>query len=459
MGKVVVLGIDALNKTLLEAPGMEKLRAVFESNTSGILRSVHPPTTDAAWTSFQTGVTPDEHGICGFVDFTSLEQPLYTRKDIKFPTFYDLIEKTGRKQMLFNLPFTYPPTIAGDIVYSWVDYGYPENMPYTPKDLHKRFPSLSNIEMFPERKSTRLENLIKMKEYFVGRSKLIREIIDAEEHDFYFFLISITDWIQHIAYEDISAKKDSEEYRISNEILEDVSDLCMHVINKLNPKEDSVILMSDHGFGKWDRVFNVNTWLQKEGYLKTSKEGKTMSNVLRRRLNKKGKRELRLGRFGDWLREHKSLRKHLSFLERFVKGSGVNLTTERKIDFENSQAVCFSKLSSSIFVNEDMVKSKDKTIADIIKKLNRLDSISATRMEKVYDGKLSNRIGDILVKYEHGFVSNRLDSKVFGDKIVTSHDYNGVYCFIGKKFSANGKTLNIDDMFYLILKLNGFSNN
>lgn len=454
MGKVIVLGIDALNETLLDAPGMKKLKDVFAKNSSGTLKSVHPPTTDAAWTSFQTGKDPDEHGICGFVDFTSMEQPLYTRNDIIYPTFYDLIDQTSRKQMVFNLPFTYPPTISGDIIYSWVDHGFPQNRPYAPTNLHVKYPFLKDIEIFPPRKDTAMENLKEMKRYFSDRAKIIRKIVDNDAHDFYFFLISVTDWIQHIAFDDIVNQKKSDEYRICNEILAEVSELCLYIIGKAK-EEDSIIMMSDHGFGIWNKTFNVNTWLLNVGYLITNKEGKTMSNVLRRRVRKKGKKEICLGRIGDWMREHKNLRRRLSFLERLIKRSGMDLTTERKIDFENSKAVCFSKLSSSIFVNEGKVDDKEKLISELITRLNQLDGVTAKTVDELYGGKMKKRMGDIIVRYKHGVVSNRLEPKVFGNKAVTGHDYNGVYCFIGKMFtSKSDKTLNIVDIFPIILKLN-----
>ena len=47
------------------------------------------------------------------------------------------------------------------------------------------------------------------------------------------------------------------------------------VLEKMKP-EDTLIVLSDHGFSSWRRSFNINTWLARNGYLTlTGGEGKT----------------------------------------------------------------------------------------------------------------------------------------------------------------------------------------
>jgi len=135
---------------------------------------------------------PDEHGLCGFVDFNSKKQPLYSRNEIKHPTFYDMIKEKGYDVFLFNLPFTYLTSIDGDIVYSWVDYGY-DDEPYHSSNLKKRFIKLKNIEVFPDKTESAIENLKEMRSFFVKRIDIFEEILESSEYDLYFFLISVTD--------------------------------------------------------------------------------------------------------------------------------------------------------------------------------------------------------------------------------------------------------------------------
>jgi len=99
-------------------------------------------------------------------------------------------------------------------------------------------------------------------------------------------------------------------------------------------------------------VFNLNTWLLKKGFLKLSNEGEAISNAMRGRIDRQGKKERYLGKIGDWLREHPSVRNNLSFIEEIIrKKMNLNFSTEKKIDIDNSKAICFSTLARTIFIN------------------------------------------------------------------------------------------------------------
>jgi len=452
--KIIVLGIDAFNQKLLEMDELYDLRKFFDENLSTTLFSVHPPTTDAAWTSFQTGVTPDEHGLCGFVDFKSKKQPLYSRNDIKYPTFYDLIKEKGHDVFLFNLPFTYPPSIAGDIVYSWVDHGYNEDEPYYPLSLNKRYKKLKNIEVFPDKTGSPIDNLKEMRSFFEKRIDIIEEILESSEYDLYFFLISITDWIQHNCFNDLVSGKKNKKTKIAREILSNLNGFFSRLVSKINLEKDILIVLSDHGFEMKKRVFNLNTWLLKKGFLRLSNEGKTISNVMRGRINRQGKKEIYLGKIGDWLREHPSVRNNLSFIEETVrKKMNLNFSTEKKIDIDNSKAICFSTLSRTIFINEGHINKKELIKNKIIHELNQTKGVNSYKINDIFDGDNRGRLGDILVKY-NGAISKRIEEKVFQKKIKQQHSYEGVICLAGKPFNKiYNSELQITNFYPIILNL------
>ena len=68
--RVLVLGLDGATFDLLDAwmerglmPNVQRLAT---EGSRAVLRSVMPPVTAPAWTSFATGVRPGKHGVFDF---------------------------------------------------------------------------------------------------------------------------------------------------------------------------------------------------------------------------------------------------------------------------------------------------------------------------------------------------------------------------------------------------------
>ena len=94
-----------------------------------------------------------------------------------------------------------------------------------------------------------------------------------------------TDRIQHMFWRYFDdAKSPAEKPMINDEEVKDaiykiylkMDNFLERLLKKLN-KNDLLIIVSDHGFGKFNIGFNLNTWLYKEGYI-VLKEGKKMSD-------------------------------------------------------------------------------------------------------------------------------------------------------------------------------------
>src|SRR2546423_12739725 len=70
--KVVIIGLDAATWTLIRPwmaeGGMPNLAKLMKEGVSGSLRSILPPITPPAWTSFMTGKNPGKHGVFHFIE-------------------------------------------------------------------------------------------------------------------------------------------------------------------------------------------------------------------------------------------------------------------------------------------------------------------------------------------------------------------------------------------------------
>ena len=70
-GRVILFGIDGADwqviDPLIAAGRMPNLGEVVRNGSRGVLRSMEPSASPALWTTIATGVSPDRHGIHGFV--------------------------------------------------------------------------------------------------------------------------------------------------------------------------------------------------------------------------------------------------------------------------------------------------------------------------------------------------------------------------------------------------------
>ena len=120
--KLIVLGLDGmpldLVLSLMETGTMPNLKGLFQRGTYGNLRSVMPPITPAAWTSFQTGQYPFRHGIIDFLMFNPWEHEYsFTNSThIEGQTLWNILHHAGKKQIVVNVPLTYPPEEIDGII-------------------------------------------------------------------------------------------------------------------------------------------------------------------------------------------------------------------------------------------------------------------------------------------------------------------------------------------------------
>lgn len=137
--KVVVLGMDGLDPNILEAlmekaklPNFAKLK---DTGSYSRLKTVNPPQSEAAWSSFATGLNPGGHGIFDFIMRNPIEYKPYlsltdlpaemqtvTIGNMKIPVGWPIIKSrrkgipfwiiTSKKKIptyIFFCPNTFPP--------------------------------------------------------------------------------------------------------------------------------------------------------------------------------------------------------------------------------------------------------------------------------------------------------------------------------------------------------------
>lgn len=115
--RVLVIGVDGASwnvlDPMLEAGELPNLSALAKRGFTADLATVEPVTSPVVWTSVATGRSPDVHGVKDFWK---------TRLDVQVPTVYERLAQAGVPVGLYEVLMTWPPVElpGGFVVPGWL---------------------------------------------------------------------------------------------------------------------------------------------------------------------------------------------------------------------------------------------------------------------------------------------------------------------------------------------------
>jgi predicted AlkP superfamily phosphohydrolase/phosphomutase len=390
MDRLVVLGLDGFHEDLLRYT--PTVREFYESNPGTRLESVEPPVTAPAWASFQTGKNQGKHGIYDFVSYDEdLEMRFLTGADLQAKTFYEYLIEAGLDIFLYNLPFALPSRSTADVMPSWLDS---DSTP-APEDLYDQY----GVEppKFPDLSNSRLRNIKVMETCLDHNAKQFKTVLREGDHEFLFHLVSVTDWLQHAAYLDLFEEGDPDVAEAGEGLLASVDEYVADINAALGP-DDGLLLMSDHGFKRYEGSFYVNDWLEREGWLITGSEHIGDKN-------ERGKRSVDIGTVGRFLARKEFLRPLLRRAKYFLQDrTNLQFSLDAGIDPEKSVAYCLSKDESAIRIQSPDT-DKETLSREIVAALNEEPGVDAVLGADLYNGPLVDEGGEVIV------ISNQFKAK------------------------------------------------
>jgi predicted AlkP superfamily phosphohydrolase/phosphomutase len=422
MMKVIVFGMDGgdwqiIDKYIAELPNIARLK---NEGVHGIYESSIPPVTYPAWKCYSTGKNPGKLGVFYHtsVDFENQKINVHTSRMFKSKELWDYLGEKGYKAGIINMPTTYPPKeVNGFMISSWEqlgNYTYPDELEAT---LLKKY----NYKIDQDYRNM---NLLRDERYKDNIMEQIKSVVQAQfdmacdmlpDVDFLHLSITHTDTIQHRLW-------DSPE-------LKELWKLIDKNIGRFIKPDNTLFMMSDHGFAKIKKVLNLTTWLEKNGFLvkrKTSQEsmkkmGITMTDleVLARKIHVK-----------------KLIPKSvIKATEKVVpkKIQNIEMDVEKGTDWDETKAISQMDVI--------YVKNKDKEITDqIIEKLKmEEDVVNIYKPEDIYSGPHMDRAPDIIIEPEEGILlmasyNDSLDTFWFG-----THRKQGIFAAWGDCIQAGSK--------------------
>lgn len=267
--RTVIIGLDGVPLQLLEdlvkSSVMPNMQRIIQN---GLLKSVFstiPEISSVAWSSIITGQNPGQHGIFGFTELVAdsyrLKFPNFS--DLKSLPFWDL---SKGKSIILNVPSTYPVRAMNGVHTSGfvsVDMRksvHPASLLGKLKELDYRLDvdsqkAHNNLGMF-------IEDLEKT---LAGRIKTYRYLWDYTDWETFMLVFTGTDRLMHFlwdAYED----KNHKHHRDFIEHFHKIDEAIGQINENIN-EDDTLILLSDHGFERLDKDIYINRFLMQQGFL------------------------------------------------------------------------------------------------------------------------------------------------------------------------------------------------
>lgn len=279
--KVMVIGLDGATFTNLK-PWMEEgilpnLKFLVENGASGKLKSTVPCLSSLAWTSFMTGVNPGKHGVFGFVKpfkDKTYKKELFSSRDIKAKTIFEILSDYGNVSGAVNIPMTYPSfKINGFMITCGlttpgtdVNFTYPEDL-FERAGLRKSeyVLNVNSRDYCAEEKEKFFLDLIKCTE---KRKEVSFKLMDRYDWDFFTIVFGGTDWIQHFFWHLIDPKHieynqdEAERFLpLIKRCYQKLDSIVGEFINRMD-KNTSLFIISDHGFGPWRKTISLQNLLR-----------------------------------------------------------------------------------------------------------------------------------------------------------------------------------------------------
>lgn len=483
--KTIVIGLDGATwkilKPFAEKGYMPNIARLLKDGVHGNLESTMPAMTAPSWTTFVTGKNPGNHGIFDFLipDGSLSNMKFTTGKDIKSKTLYEQLHEAGIKPILVNLPGSYPPRLKDEItVTSLLTQG---DQWIFPESLKDEFDGFHKYRLTPD-ESLRLKE--RNKEYFTDLEVHLEEqaacmkwLFANKPWDFFFTMFSHTDWASHAMYTQL----EEEDHETPRHIFERVDEHIGWFLDNA-PKDANVVLISDHGFKAYKKVFYFNKWLEREGYLTTNTDSDSFRAAATRRAKEQDKIRATKKRINVGGGVFKALSK-VPPAERAAKWlynnvvkkyMPVNVKVSVGVDYGKSK-VCFPKGSyiTNAYMNKDWVYS-DGIVSreeylplrnELIEKMSAIRDPAGNPVvakvltrDEVYGPNAPDNAPDIFFELaDYWLVGQFHSGSLFGEEEQNKHDPFGIFLASGPDFASSTQVdgLKIQDLTPLLLHLNG----
>lgn len=280
---VLVIGLDGATFTVLDpllaAGDMPNLARLVAEGTRGAMRSVVPPITPAAWSSFMTGKLPGKHGIYDFrvYDPRQRRDSFVTSRALRQPTVWELLTAAGRRVCTINVPVTYPPSPRAGTVVSGFDTPSLMAEFTAPPELRDRilaripdyfFIAVPDSEDSNLERDENFENFVaQVERAYEQRTTVALDLLERGPWDAFMLHYQDIDILQHRTWRFLERPDlNPQRWERLRRAYRRLDELLGQVIAAA-PARALTLVVSDHGFGSHEGRLYPNVLLRRWGYL------------------------------------------------------------------------------------------------------------------------------------------------------------------------------------------------
>ncbi|GLI33413.1 alkaline phosphatase family protein [Desulforhabdus amnigena] len=292
--KTMVIGLDGASWTILNtmiAHGhMPTLQAEIENGRAQVLTSTEPPITPSAWTSFQTGLSPEDHHVLGFKELQMkdgrFQSNILFSTNLSVKRIWDILSEHKKRVCILNLPLTYPPFPINGILVSGfpvpsskTEFTFPEEFK---SELFEKIPDFEVMQsgIGASEMGMKIEDMVsRWMKTMSQKTRLARYLLEKEPWDVFMVHIQETDVVQHYLWHCIDPSDPQHTVEDFDKVAKFYANLDKDLsvlIKKGREKGFSIIILSDHGFQRCIYNIKINNWLFKKGYLVLNKDIKRL---------------------------------------------------------------------------------------------------------------------------------------------------------------------------------------
>jgi predicted AlkP superfamily phosphohydrolase/phosphomutase len=281
--RVVLIGLDGSPYTLMnrfiEDGTMPNMAELVRRGTLLQMDTSIPDISSVAWTSFMTGANPGRHGIYGFLDLQPNSYKIYfpNSRHINGETLWGAAGSEGRRSIVINVPSTYPAQplngilVSGFVAIDLNKATYPPGL--VPKLREMDYRIDVDARKVQESHDALMEDILKTLE---RRVETLLYLFDNEAWDLFIGVITSTDRLQHFFFDAVEAE--SHKYHSAfKDYYRRVDAFLGQVIERIS--DETMMIMSDHGFTGIDRQVYLNRWLVDNGYLKLKENARSIEEI------------------------------------------------------------------------------------------------------------------------------------------------------------------------------------
>ena len=244
---------------LLARGELPHLAGLIERGFSARLESTIVPISSAAWCAAVTGKGPGKNGVYSFFPRKpgSYEVELVDSRRNRAVPIWRTLSRRRLSSVVFGLPVTFPPEpirgvmVAGMLSPHDAEYAWP---PGTADRLRARG-FVPDLGMW--RRNRPILDAAEVERQLSIKDELLRETLEAEDWTLAWVVFKSLDVLSHAAYD---GDPDGRVGQLVRRLDRSLGSLLETV-----GEETNVLLLSDHGFRTYPRVFNPMAWLLAQG--------------------------------------------------------------------------------------------------------------------------------------------------------------------------------------------------